>query len=383
MIQNLENIDESENLTPEILVCADFGGMGTKALTIDRVHKTPVFIYMGAEVAIDVSGDAIKRIDADNFGVNSSPETRAWCAVGSSKNKSYAAVGALAEKRFGVFTSTKIPKHELAFFKVLALFWVVKEKFNLPSRFQVSLSFLLPPGEFDNRFKLEEMLREFSKEFDSPSGLLSVDIKEFDCKPEGAGILLYLKSVKSSLLTNKSLSLVMIGYRNASLMIFNDNTVTKKISSELGMNYMMEKVSGYSSSDTPLSFMVQMIVEAGDDINPQPLSKLLKTTLLGFKEDELKRWQDTINRSRTEYLDSLFYWLRENVPKNNDYILFCGGTAHYLKSFLNNFAQEQNWEIINDDFIKFPVKIDPMKLGQRLNDLYGIYCVIYTKWKKK
>ena len=169
---------------------------------------------MSPEVA-DIPSSSIQMFESDNFNSGSdAPENRAWCGIG----ETYRAVGFLAENRFRAAAPLNVPKFELAFFKILCLLWVVSEKFRLPTSFSIDVSLLLPPSEYSDRFELERILRVALPDFNSPSGKMSLELGTFDCKPEGAGVLLYLQDMPKLRLNNRTSTLIMIGYRNASLI---------------------------------------------------------------------------------------------------------------------------------------------------------------------
>lgn len=66
----------------------------------------------------------------------------------------------------------------------------------------------------------------------------------------------------------------------------------------------------------------------------------------------------------------LTHWLDEVLPSDTDEIVFCGGTAEYLKSELRSHYSRyaQSWLA----GIVVPPELDPDGLGHRLADAYGI-----------
>ena len=358
--------------TPELLLVADFGGMGTKAFVADGDNVLPLF--MGAEIAI-INPSSIKMFEKNRF-MSTPPQSRAWCGF----RGEYRAVGQLASQQFRATSLLKPLKYELAIFKVLALLWVASEKLNLPPQFKVSLSLLIPPGEYGDRFELEKILREVALEFDTPSGLMSIEIDFFDCKPEGAGVLMSLQSTPNLNFDERNISLTMIGYRNASLITTRKGNVVKKISSDLGMNYVIEEITNHVSVNVPLSVLLPVVVEAGSDVNSAVISRLIRTSMTALKENELQKWRDAIISSRNKYLETLQTWMVENVPLDNELIVYCGGTAHYFQKELDIFAQQKNWEIQHDDFLKIPSQVDPFKLKERIVDLFCYFCYSQEKW---
>ncbi|MEM9272353.1 MAG: ParM/StbA family protein [Cyanobacteria bacterium P01_F01_bin.143] len=371
---------------------ADFGASGTKALVTDGTIVK--LLFMTPEVA-DVPKTSIKMFEDDNFNSQSEPpENRAWFCLGQTCK----AVGFLAERRFRATTSLTIPKFELALFKTLSLLWVTKEKFGLPNEFSIDLSLLLPPSEYNDRFKLEEMLGGAASEFETPSGKMSVNFSNFECKPEGAGVLMYLQSQPKLKLSQRTATLVMIGYRNASLISVKDGSVLDKVSTDLGMNYLINVIKNHVSIYIPLSVLLSVIEKAGFNIleasdetmeEQEEIFKILAplvstSTIMAIRSAQLEEIRNAIAVARLEYANALYSWINPLIPFNNDLMIFCGGTANYLSPELKKFSDLKGFEFLQDDFVKIPNKIDSMGLKERLTDLYCYFSLIYSKkWKRK
>ncbi|NET13491.1 MAG: ParM/StbA family protein, partial [Okeania sp. SIO1H6] len=322
------------------------------------------------------------------------PENRAWFCLGQTCK----AVGFLAEKRFRATTSLTIPKFELALSKTLSLLWVTKEKFGLPSEFSIDLSLLLPPSEYNDRFMLEEMLRGAASEFETPSGKMSVNFSSFECKPEGAGVLMYLQSQPKLKLSQRTATLIMIGYRNASLISVSNGSVLDKVSTGLGMNYLIDVIKNHVSIYIPLSVLLSVIekagfnIQEGSDETEEEREKIFKvlaplvstSTIMAARSAQLEDIRNAIAVARNEYTNALYSWINPLIPFNNDLMIFCGGTANYLSPELKKFADLKGCEFLQDDFITIPKKIDSMGLKERLTDVYCYFSLIYSKkWKRK
>ena len=386
-------LDESPPDQLPLSLVVDFGASGTKALISDG--KIVELVFMEPEVA-DAPRNSLLKFEEDNFSNSSSPENRAWFCLGNTCK----AVGFLAEHRFRAITSLTIPKFELAFFKTLALLWVMSEKFGLTNSFSVDLSLLLPPSEYSDRFKLEEMLLSAASDFDTPSGKMSVNFSCFDCKPEGAGVLMYLQS-QSRLklnLNRRTATLVMIGYRNASLISVKEGTVLDKVSTGLGMNYLIDVIKNHLSIYIPISDVLAVIERAGVGIYEDEdetlsereevfkiLSPLVSTsTIVASREAQLEELRAAIANARSEFVNTLYSWMNPLIPLHNDLMVFCGGTAHYLSPELKKFADLRGCDFLQDDFIKIPARIDSMGLKERLTDVYCYFSLMCNKkWKRK
>lgn len=381
MITNDEMSSKTEiqdgDSTARVFIAADFGGIGTKAFYVSSARKKVGSVFMGPETA-EVNTESLNRFQESSITENNA-EYRAWCGF----QGSYRAVGALAENYFSASSLLKPLKYEQAIFKVLALLWVIKVKCNLPSNFRISLSLLIPPGEHDDRSVLEKILRQTSIAFDTPSGVMSVEIDEFDCQPEGKGILLGLYKVPGLAIRTDTVSIVMIGYRNASLIVLRQGEAIKKITSDLGMNAMVNLVKSRSSQNTPLSTLVPAIVEAGSDAKVEALIYLIRTNFVALKEYELRQLQEAILSSRKEYSNTLLTWINENVPLGKQWIAYCGGTAQYLRLELDDLARLQGWNTVwHGGNLKIPSELDPLGFKTRLNDVFFYFNGKKNKWEK-
>ncbi|GGA57257.1 ParM/StbA family protein [Okeania sp. KiyG1] len=325
---------------------------------------------MGSEIA-NVSRSSIEILEKETFSNYGEPEHRAWCGV---KDAHYKVIGSLAEK-FSGFTLLKPPKYELAIFKTLALLWVIKEKWNLPSKFAIYFGLLIPPGEYNDRFELEKLLKQACQSFNTPSGEMSVTLEDFDCKPESAGITLYLKNNPKYRFNQQNFSVVMLGYRNASLITFKRGQPINKYSSDLGMNFMIEKFRNFTCKKNPVSELLPIIVAANSDLENANtyLNKLIDTTFINNTVSQLQRLKDGLHLSRAEYFEALKNWLLEFIPFDNNIVVFCGGTAEFLRSEIHYFNGTRNNEMFIFDGIKPPNRIDRYSLKERIYDLYCYY----------
>ncbi|MEO1187319.1 MAG: ParM/StbA family protein, partial [Cyanobacteria bacterium J06636_27] len=196
---------------------------------------------------------------------------------------------------------------------------------------------LLPPGEFENRDSFYKNLQAILAGFITPTGKIQVKLTEFKCLPEGAGIYLAYQKKLGQQIKTKTIALVMVGYRNASVLISDKGIVSPDgKTSDLGMIRLLEKVVARTSGQDA-SQLAPAVVAAGNDISTTPLTKLLKSKKNVNKRHELMQIQKAIQLARSEYADVLTSWLDQVVPSNGvSEILFCGGTADYMRRELNS-----------------------------------------------
>ncbi|MBV6622648.1 MAG: ParM/StbA family protein [Rivularia sp. (in: Bacteria)] len=353
-----------KNSTPvQLTLAADIGGSGLKAIYASADGK-PGSLFMEPEV-IAVPKAAIDDLSQNNLGI-CEPTNAAWVGFGGK----YAAVGYLAASRFYANAGLKELKYERGLYKVLASVWVLAQKLKLGSCFKFDLAVLLPASEYESRKKFEHILRSLLTSFETPSGNMSLELGRFNCYPEGAGVfLLHSKRVGVEIGQRKS-AIIMIGYRNASVLVSYRGALDSGKTSDLGMVRMIEtvmtKTSGLSESD-----LCRTIIASGYDINPTPLYKLTRSTTVAARNEEVAALVKAMKEAKNLYIATLISWLNNVVPRDVDEIVFCGGTADYLKKELN--SRYSATPCIWHGGVVVPDAVDTYKLGTRLTDAYGMF----------
>jgi hypothetical protein len=82
-------------------------------------------------------------------------------------------------------------KKNNATYKVLAAVWVLAQNYQLGNQLDLSLACFLPPGEYRDRENFQTQLETALKEFETPTGIFKVNLIDFNCKPEGAGVFMH------------------------------------------------------------------------------------------------------------------------------------------------------------------------------------------------
>jgi hypothetical protein len=351
------------NAPVQLILGADIGGSGLKAIYKNAdVHSGSLF--MEPEV-IALPKAAIDNLLQNKLG-NCEPADAAWVGFGGR----YAAVGYLAASRFYANAGLKELKYERGLYKILAAVWVLAQKLGLSNSFKLDLAVLLPAGEYESRKKFEQILRSLLKNYQTPTGTMSLELERFSCYPEGAGVfLLHSKRLGAAIQQRKS-AIIMIGYRNASVLVSYRATLDSGKTSDLGMVRMIEtimtKTSGLSESD-----LCKTLVASGCDINPSPLYKLTRSTTVAARNEEVATLVTAITEAKHLYMAALISWLNNVVPHDVDEIVFCGGTADYFKKELN--THYRSTPCIWHAGVVVPTTIDTYKLGSRLTDAYGMF----------
>ncbi len=359
----MKKITKKTIIPTQITIAADIGGSGLKVIYISESGKLGS-LFMEPEVI------AIPKTALDNLSLSTpgtyEPADAAWVGF----TGKYAAVGYLAASRFHGNAGLSELKYERGVYKVLALLWVLAENLQLGNTFQFDMAVLLPASEYESRKKFEQILRALVKSYETPTGMMSLELGRFHCYPEGAGVfLLHSKRIGVAIKQRKS-AIAMIGYRNASVLMSYRGVLDSGKTSDLGMVRMIEtvmtKTSGFSESD-----LCKTIVECGDDISSTPLYRLTRSTTTNARNHEVATLVKAIQESRMQYIAILTSWLNNVISRDVNEIVFCGGTVDYIKKELN--SHYPGIPCIWHAGVVVPENIDTGKLGTRLTDAYGIF----------
>lgn len=352
------------DIPPLVVLALDFGGSGTKGIYSLYGSSQIYSLFMEPEVG-DVTVESIKTHEQNLMGATD-PENRAWVSV-NGKTK---VVGYLAQSKYYANAGLVELKYERAVYKTLAAIWVVKEKLKLPSQIRIVLSVLLPPGEFKNKVEFEQLVRTFSANYLAVGFQMQVDCVMFKCLPEGAGIFLSHQKQVGQALKQRVYAVVMVGFRNASVLISKRGIVSKEGKmSDLGMVRMLEKVVAATSGQT-VERLTRAIAEAGSDIDTRPLVRVLRSRSKEGRTCELTTIVKVIRTARHEYIAALTSWLDQVVPPDVEEILFCGGTADYIKKELNSHYPATPCIFSG---VAVPKSVDKHSLGNRLADVYSAF----------
>jgi hypothetical protein len=347
-----------------LTLALDFGGSATKIVYATSLDQKARLLCMEPEVAV-LARESILEYEGGKLG-SSDPENVAWVAVG----EQYRAVGYLAQSRFYANAGLSELKYERAIYKTLAAIWVIKEKLQLSSRLGVAIAVLLPPGEYEDRDRFEKMLRSSLAGYQTPTGRMSVSLKAFNCKPEGGGIYLVHRKKVGEVLKTRVCAIAMIGYRNASVLVSHRGVIGEGKTSDLGFIRMLEKVMSKTSGLNPKR-LTPAIVEAGDEVRSAALLRLPRSTTRELRAADVQQIVAAIKSARPEYAKILMSWLDETLPLDVEEIVFCGGTADYLRKELNEHYDRiplfWNAELV------IPKTLDTFGLGNRLADVYGMF----------
>jgi hypothetical protein len=235
---------------------------------------------------------------------------------------------------------------------------------------------LLPPGEFEDSALLKPMLRDTLTEFDTPTGKVNAKLIGYECFPEGGGIYaMYCKNTGEAI-RRKVIALLMLGYRNASVIISRRGILNRGKTTNLGMAKMVdlviERTSGLASEELVKAIASQNSVNAtaGNEPKPQHFYHLCSDN--NHRDAEIEKIIFAVNSSRVEYAIALTNWLKEVLPSRNelDEVIICGGTADYLREELDTVFPAT--PVVWHGGVEIPSNLNEQWLGNRLADVWAL-----------
>nr|WP_236117269.1 hypothetical protein [Hassalia byssoidea] len=247
---------------------------------------------------------------------------------------------------------------------------MAKEKLGLGNNVSVYLNILLPPGETEDKAQLESRLKEVFTGFETPAGKMRVKMAYYNVASEGSGIFFYRRRTLGGSIPTSMF--VMVGYRNASVFLVRDGFLNRGITSDLGMSWLVSnfvsKVSGLSPDNTDI---VGAIVEAGVNCDAQVLQKLSRKR----NSSEIKADGESMSKAlllaRDEYWRAAARWLRSVIEDDVRELVFCGGTADYIRSEVDTYFQKQDIPV--SWHANIPIPDIASSLGNRMADVVALH----------
>ncbi|OUL29488.1 hypothetical protein BV378_05940 [Nostoc sp. RF31YmG] len=356
----MPKIKEKSDLK-KIVITIDMGASKTKAIVQEYPEGKPVVLLLDSEVA-DVAKASVESVQPEG-----SPESRAWVGIGDE----YFALGELARRRFGGISQLRELKYELAIPKICGVFWLAKEKLNLGNDVAAYLSVLLPPGEVQDKEQLQIRLKDTFRGFDTPAGKMRVKMLRYDAASEGSGIFFHRRR---SLGDRLPVSMyVMLGYRNASIFTFRSGSIGAGITSNFGMSWLVNNLISKTSGLSPdNSNIIEVLIEAGDSCDPQVMQKLSRKR----KGDEIQLDGESMSKAlllaRDEYWRAIARWLRSKMDEDIEELVFCGGTADYIRPEIDAYFQKEGIKVSWHGNIFIPDEISS-GMGNRMADVWAFH----------
>jgi hypothetical protein len=351
----------------------DPGGSLLKGFyTLDPFN--PELILMEPDVAT-VPLESLENYERTKMG-ESNPENSAWIEY----QDKCQAVGFLARKRFHADLQLQKRKFELALPKVLAMVGAIADKHDLENGSSIHLGILLPWGEYQDRVLFQELVTTALSKYKFKGCEKAFSLELFVCLPEGGGILTRGRSPGSDL-KEQTLAVVMLGYRDTSILLIDRGEMSKGKTDSLGFSKMVESVKSQTSG-LDLEQLTAAICKAGKNSSHKALGELALNVDSVYREYEISRIRNAVATSRQEYWMMLSNWLKLQVPRSVDEVIISGGTAHYFQSQLNNLFSfsNLNWcEILETQLMNSFPQAASKSLNHRLTDVYGLFFFLCAK----
>jgi predicted nucleotidyltransferase len=395
---------------PHLLLAVDFGASATKAIGSLVGTEDCITLAMSPH-CVEVDDRSLLTPDPD-FG-----EHQSWVTI---EGKSYA-LGNLATTKFNSSLKVKPLKFTSAVQKACAVISIFAQKFRLPERFELSLTFVLPPAEWDHKQTIAARLKAAVKDLITPRGRIKPKLLSLSPFPEGMGVLL---GQELNLKEIATITVVMVGFRNTSIFMANYGSVNGSQTSDLGFHNLLKEIAGktgyriedliepvfnYTYFKKQTAKYTQQIVDceqslrdfSGFNYSHREQSKLeLELSNQNFTEvkveselvfnsllknsgedrsSEVDMLIKVIEKEQIVYLIKVKDWLDETILSGSDLILIGGGTVEYLgedfKAFLQTkIVKEDRLKLRTNLAIDIPKSIEFKSVSkERFADIYSLW----------
>jgi hypothetical protein len=322
----------------KVAITIDLGTSSQKGIAQIYPDGVPIVLAMEPEIA-DLGVESIEYLSNQLV-----QDTTVWIGIGSE----YYVLGALAKSMFAGTSAIRDLKYQYALPKVAAMLWLAIRRLGVNIELYVHL--LLPVGEASDGQTLRAKLAQNLKTgIITPTGRLKAKLRSFDVSPEGAGIMAYRSRNVNINYFQKSIGMLMLGYRNASFILSHKGNAIKAESTDLGMNWVVHQfvertAVGLSKDDLRLISALEINADV------ELFCRILPIV-------------------RKEYCRALWRWLR-NIAQMDE-ILVCGGTASFVRQELTEHFDSEGIPICWNGGMELPKYLDTMGLGDRIADAWA------------
>ncbi|WP_341532231.1 ParM/StbA family protein (plasmid) [Nostoc sp. UHCC 0302] len=352
---------------PDLTISFDPGASLSRVFFTSGSGK-PELLLMEPYTAL-IPRQSLLAYEEDAIGT-SSPEDSAWLEY---EGQCWG-VGYICQK-FYADLKLEQPKFESAIYKTLAVVGAIAQKKSLANGTTIRLGILFPYGEYSDRKLFSDSVAAALLNFRFRGEQRSFQLEDFVCRPEGFGLLSRGRSQTGNLAERK-IAVVMIGYRNASILIMDRGVMTNGLTEDLGFHKLVKAVQRQVAGQKSLT-LAAAICDAGSKINPKALAPLVRVQDPSLQSLEVSQIKTAIAQSREEYWLLLSSYLQNHIPSDIDEIIFAGGTSHYLRSDLNKlfrrpiktFCDALEY-LVEREFLSSRPKLG---LDFRLTDNYGFF----------
>ncbi|OUC13277.1 MAG: hypothetical protein B0A82_18080 [Alkalinema sp. CACIAM 70d] len=343
--------------------------------------RTPRLLLMEPEVIqLSIRSIEAHRVTRGSLSVARSKDD-AWLQCGAGEQCQV--IGYLARQFLATVRMNEV-KYERALYKVLAAVGTIAQETNLPKKFSIALSALLPYGEYQDAQRFHQLLKQHLKHYSFRGERLQAKLETFECRPEGGGLAMARVTQNGAeWFQQQTLAVLMFGHRNTSLLLFERGKLAIGNTTDLGFHQLVDKVLNRTSGQSADS-LTSAIYSIGNQIvpdNPQ-LQHLVKTRSPTEQELEREQIVTAILTAREEYWSRLQDWLDTMLPNVTE-VIISGGAALYLHDELENYfnrtptywgtdLQRRLQDLLGLDYRSS--RSDAEALSFRLIDVFGMYC---------
>ena len=401
----------------------DTGGSQTKIIFQTPQMDSPEYMLMPPEVE-QISQKQFDRYK-ERIGWLGSPsaQQQAWFTVG----EQLWVVGAFAGE-FDPEDRLLEKKYENALYKVLAAVGVIAQKLQISRRqLSVHLALLLPWQEFNDRKAFEEQLHLLLDEFAFRGKKLTVRLKKFLCRPEGAGLAVARTRVKGlDWFQQRRIMVLLFGHRNTSAIYFEYGQFKRGDSPLYGFSQLIDFILERHSILDKQALLIALVKAMQEKKNraksrielshyrfetaPEPyhltsyptwsecdsIQALVSVRAEALRAAETQTLDQAISQATEVYWEKLLAWIEQVMPDTVDEVVVSGGAAFFLSPKLEDYfdadRREQPFEgnLVWDAELAEQMKevfrwfsSDQQLLVSRFADAYGLFNLMILSAKEK
>ena len=368
---------ESANL-PDLILAIDPGASGIKVVA-SLAHDEKCYPFTIEPYCVDL--DLLHQTDRNPEPNPDFDENSVWIGIGS---KNYA-IGNLAKTKYSDCSSIKLLKADSIVPKIVAAIAVAHRYFNLPVKFNLSISSVLPPGEYTYEKDVSKNLALALRKVSTPAGKITPVLQRVSINPEGYGILNWHRIYGAA--KTQDIGVIMFGYRNTSVLFSVGGQITGLKSSDRGFHQVLEKISSFSGGgyhENDLAVPVWNYLINHDETGFRRISRSANF------DRELLMIKNAIDKSLVEYRRNLQNWLI-GAMQNTSMIVLCGGNCDYIGDSLNDFFQNYARHIEGRGYMiqrhigstAIPAEISETDMAVRYLDIYCLWLELKCNFKKE
>ncbi len=359
-------------------IATDFGASLVKAVYCNSSNEASLILLKPEMISVPSSA-----IDAYKNGIGygrSSPEETAWVKV----KDQYFVLGESARHRFQVQTHLHQPKYSKAVYQCLAVVGsAIQREKQIPS--SLNLATLLPFDEFCHKDQFIKEVRELLSNFTFRGKNYSLKVDKFFCVPEGSGLYLRGRKLWRTELGNLAnddditTAILMMGYRNISLMVMEQGVPKVKETTFQGFAQMLRLIK----ERVPVlneEALIKGISQSTAKQRKKALEKIAVSHDLTIKKQEAEKLLQVVADAKKEYFNVVTNFLNAHLSSFSvDEFVIGGGTAHYLRHELDKYLQGCEVQICWGFHLEWRISqifgemIKRKSLEYRLCDVYGLF----------